>query len=491
MSNPILLGMVEKSIVINNPSRRDETAPGENMGKSTRKAVLGLALAVLAVLAGYNLYLLKTPPRPNILMIGVDALRADHLGCYGYARDTSPAIDRLARQGALFENCLVPTPRTTPTIASIMTGRYPRHHGVRRLRDPLPSDQITLAQVLQSFGYWTLGVQANSVLDGLVDEGFDHLMTAPFEPGVVGWMPADRTTAIALKLLERVQTRPAPFFMWVFYFDPHMPYKPAALRFDKDYQGRFGDELNFLPNKLKLTYANAMTEREREHAVALYDSEIRNLDDQIRILVEAVEEKYPDTIVVLTADHGENLGEHNYYYDHGDLLDQAALRVPLIIRGMEFGKTRVKKLVRSIDILPTLLAHLNIVVPDARFDGTDLAAYALDPDGRLDAFGETGQADEDIVYSAGFRFVRGIEGRLQCLTLGNRRALYIPTPEGPRHAIYDVEKDPAQRVDLGSTPEAQKMFRQLDDWVSNPNQKVQKQTLSPEDRERLRTLGYM
>ncbi len=168
----------------------------------------------------------------NVILIGVDTLRADHLGAYGYRRHTSPNLDRFARESLVFERCITPTPRTTQAVASLMTGRHPVHSGVRTLLDDLPEDATTLATVLRSHGYETISVVAAGVLRGLLEHGFERVLGAQLEKS------ARRTTDAAIERLEAARD---PHFLWVFYRDPHMPYRPRRVVFDRDYDGPHRD----------------------------------------------------------------------------------------------------------------------------------------------------------------------------------------------------------------------------------------------------------
>ena len=454
-------------------------------------ALVTLLLGVFFALLAVNGYRYSTPNRPNILIIGVDTLRADHLGCYGYFRDTSPAIDRLASQGTLFENCFAPIPRTTQSIASLMTARYPQHHGVRNLRDPLPEEEITLAEILQSFGYRTLAVQSNSAVEGLIDQGYDRVVSGKFTENKVAYYTADIVNTIAFDLLGETRKKKAPFFLWVFYFEPHMPYAPKEKFFDAQYEGRFRDRISYEDGQLEHRHNNRMTEVEKKHVEALYDSEIRTVDRQVQLLIDHVEKNYPDTIIIFTADHGENFGERNYYFDHGLVLDQAALRVPLIIKGMDFGTDRVKKVVRLIDVMPTILSHLNIVATGNRFDGVDLLAHVKDQTSHLKAFAETGEVHHQEALDAGLLYLRGISGRPRSVFYKNQNALHIPMEKGVRRELYDFLQDPRQETDLFEQNQSSPLFGWLADWVNDPASKQQNRQLSEKDKERLRALGYL
>ncbi len=424
-------------------------------------------------------------PKPSVIFIGVDTLRADHLGCYGYHRPTSPNIDRFAEDAVLFKNCITPCPRTTQSVASIMTGKYPWEHGVRELHHDLPDGETTLAEVLKEAGYHTISVVATGVLYQKIDRGFDVVVDTKEE-----WK-AEVTTDHAIRELEQAEE---PYFLWVFYRDPHMPYQAHGLPFDSDYDGRFKHFLGFkeIPHG-ELFFKNPMTEREREHAVALYDSEILFLDREIGRLLDYIEERGDDPIIVFLSDHGESLGEHDYYFDHGDLLNQPSIRVPLIIKGLDFPGSRVEKTVRLIDVSPTVLNHLGRR-PDIEVTGVDLAAHASDGGARLPAFSETGKTFYQEAYEVGRRHLEGIPGRLRSVVDNDRKLIYIPTREGISWELYDLESDPEELTNIFPRrpgPELSRMMRQLEEVAHSSGGDDEVPALTEEERRRLRALGYM
>jgi arylsulfatase A-like enzyme len=368
-------------------------------------------------------------------------------------------------------------------VASILTGREPIHHGLRYLNGKLADSETTLAEVLAARGYDTISVAATGFVFGSLAQGFR------VTEGTGGEWAAKETTDRALAALAKAPSRPV--FLFVFYRDPHMPYAPPTRAFDPEYRGRFRDGIDFAPSKGEMVYRNTMTPREREHAVALYDDEIRTLDGELARLLAAVEARRRRPVVVLTADHGEDFGERGVYFDHGDVLGDAALRVPLIVTGIPFGTPRVDRLVRLVDIMPTVLARLGIKVPGVAFDGVDLAKYAKDSAARLDAFAETGDCLLREAFETGHRAIDGIRGRPRALTSGNRRAILVPRPAGATFELYDLARDPLQRTNLYPRADAETMFRRLAERVAADRQEDAPPALAPEDVERLKALGYL
>src|SRR5262245_26979717 len=228
-----------------------------------------------------------TAAAPNLLLVTIDTLRADHLRCYGDAAIETPSMDRLAREGVLLEDAVVQVPQTRPSHASIMTGRYPYEHGVRdNFSQPPRADLPTLATLLKASGFDTAAFIGGFPLtrDAGLNRGFDvyddHLAGGPEGSGqALAERRASRVVDSALAWLGRPRAR--RFFAWVHLYDPHAPYRPPA-PFDKTYSSR------------------------------PYDGEIAYADQQLGRLLEALDRdgRARNTIVLVTSDHGEGLGEH-------------------------------------------------------------------------------------------------------------------------------------------------------------------------------------
>jgi arylsulfatase A-like enzyme len=319
---------------------------------------------------------------PNVVLISIDSLRADHLGSYGYERETSPHIDRLASQGIVFENAIADSPWTLPTHASLFTGLTSRVHRVtfdgRRL-DPL---RTTLAEVLSAAGYQTRGLWSGPYLHPIF--GFDQGFAA--YGGVVGPLAYDDPQAFAAedpvdaarlrrelnRESHRTVTSPTltrkaleflaepherPFFLFLHYFDVHYDYLPPEeiwRRFDPDYEGK----LTSVPFSSHRRIHRDMPERELLHLRALYDGEIFFTDHYVGRVLEALDEHglSERTLVVLTADHGEEFFEHGEKGHRKNLFDEV-MKVPLLLRWpgeLDAGR-RLDTQVALIDVLPTIL----------------------------------------------------------------------------------------------------------------------------------------
>lgn len=293
-----------------------------------------------------------SPNHYNVVLIVVDALRADHLGVYGSKRPTSPHIDRIAAGGTVFNNCFAPVPMTQPSFATMYTSLYPVSHGLMRNDAALSSKAVTLAEILHGAGWETGAVVGASNLDSVfgLNQGFEF-----YEDSLGHKMDPEVKMVDRMKRWERsaeevnhlvlgwVDKQPADhnFFLMVHYYDPHKPYQPPA-PYDSMYERVAGDKIS--------------------EARALYDGEVTYVDQQIGNLVDEFQKRHlkEKTLFLITADHGEGLGDHNWMTHIWKIYDEA-LHIPLIIAGpgIPAGK-RVTAMVQNIDYTPSILDFLNL-----------------------------------------------------------------------------------------------------------------------------------
>jgi len=379
------------------------------------------------------------------VLIGVDTLRPDHLGCYGYSRNTSPNIDRLAGGGVLFENTVSQCPWTLPSFASVLTSLYPTQHGagiyMNRLRTTFP----TLADILSSDGYVTCGIINVSVLSPEfgVDRGFGYYDAPP--PAVK--RIADEVTRDALEWIAHHEHE--PFFLFVHYFDPHLSYSPPApydTLFDPDYQGRVGrsfDRDKYLAMKDDLfRNEGEQTAADWDHIRALYDGEIAFTDEAIGDLLQGLEELdlRDKTLIVFLSDHGEEFFEHKGY-GHGHTLFREVINVPLIfsLPGVLPDGARLSRQARLVDVMPTILDLLDINV-DGRFEGASLVPSLT---GEVPATSvRDGMFPPEVAYSEGLR--RG--GERKSLTTHSWKLIYDVADE--KELLLNLQQDPGEMNDL-------------------------------------------
>jgi arylsulfatase A-like enzyme len=440
-------------------------------------------------------------PRPaSLLLITIDTVRADHLSAYGYARPTSPRIETLAREGMVFRNTFATVPRTTQSVATLLTGLYPKHHRARGLFSFLPLSNTTLAEILKERGYSTWAVVSNIFLQP--GKGFEQGFDSYSNPR--SRFDGDSSPQITDEALEKIRSAPAgtPFFLWVHYLDPHWSYEPEARfaeMFDPEYrpseamkemqEGKF--------HKGDIIFNNPLDPADRKHLVALYDGEIAQVDEQVGRLVDGIPpEIRADLLIVLTSDHGESLGEHGYSFAHGEYLYDGTLRVPLLFvfpgRVPPGGERRSASL---IDVAPSILRLLGL--PDRPgMDGIPL--FASGGSGFVPAGGHDllfAETDYQLIHSANPRFfIPGARGRWSSSRRGSRKLIRIPHPGGDLQELYDLSADPGESrlLDAGAG-EAAELARDLDGWADYEEGAGAnlEQTLTPEQKERLRSLGYL
>jgi arylsulfatase A-like enzyme len=381
----------------------------------------------------------------NVLLIGVDTLRPDHLGCYGYERPTSPNIDRLAAEGVLLEKTVSQCPWTLPSFATALTSLYPSQHGAGINMSTMRTSFPTLAEILRDSGYSTGAVINVSVLrpEFGVDRGFDHYDVA--EPNVR--RTADEVTRIALDWIDL--NRDKPFFAFVHYFDPHLSYAPPApydTLFDPGYRGRVGRSFerdDYLDLKsVLLEQTDQQTGADWNHIRALYDGEIAFTDEAIGKLLAGIADRglTKSTLVVFLGDHGEEFSEHDGF-GHGHTLFREVINVPLIFRlpGRLAGRARVERQVRLVDVVPTVLDLLGIEA-DAHFEGVSLAPL-LTQAGRLERPGQS-LLPPEVAFSEGLQ--RGTERK----GLSAYPWKFVYDMKTGDEVLYDLRQDPAESANV-------------------------------------------
>ncbi|MGA1826322.1 MAG: sulfatase [bacterium] len=346
------------------------------------KIIFILLLILIGLSIAYNSYTKKTDY--NILLISIDALRADHLGCYGYSRNTSPHIDAFAHNNLLFKNFFTVVPKTGPSMTTFFTGKYIQNHGV--VSNPLRRNPIikTLPQLLPK-RYVRAGFVTNLTLNaerGYAD-GFDEYTILDGQKTL---------TSKAIQWLGDNGIR-SKFFLWVHYIDPHGPYTPpdefheifvndryynASKKVALDYTPIKGINENYILGAVP-KYQRLGDIDEVDYYIAQYDAEIKYTDSEIGKLLHYIEAKNltQNTIIIITADHGESLDENNYYFEHGMLVNEGSIHIPLIISHPDVKRPcEINSLLQNTDLAPTILNQCKVKFPTA-IDGIDFSQLFL------------------------------------------------------------------------------------------------------------------
>jgi len=323
--------------------------------------------------------------KPNILFIVMDTVRADHLSCHGYYRNTTPNIDNIAGEGILFESCIAEAPWTLPTHASIFTSMFPRKHGTDMEHQWLEDDFQTVAEVLRQHGYKTLGYSNNPYVspETNLSQGFDTFevtLLGRYEAGseLTDWLKmnvakrylqnffltdngACRTNRVVKEWIADAHQAETPFLLFINYMEAHIPYYPPR-EFAMPYLGQDADLAEAMSiNQSIEPYIFGQLEMDAEDFEtlrALYDGKISYLDFRMEQLFDYLRELeiWDDTILIITSDHGENFGEHNLM-NHRLCVYDTLLHVPLIIRYPELAESgiQVDEQVQLTDLFPTIL----------------------------------------------------------------------------------------------------------------------------------------
>src|SRR5579864_1758994 len=353
-----------------------------------------------------------TRQRPDIFLITIDTLRADHVQCYGYRRVQTPALNRLAADGFRFTQAFTPSPITNPSHVTIMTGLLPSHHGVTDFAVPLDASHATLAILLRNAGYHTAAFIGAAVLDSNtlgpgLDHGFDYYDNFPREPQTKErFGRLERRAMVVVDRAERwLDAHPTgPHFVWIHLYDPHDPYEP--------------------PKPYSQIY--------RDH---LYDGEIAYTDSALAHFLSYLDKRdwYRRGLIVAVGDHGESLGEHGED-THGIFLYDTTIHVPLIIKlPVKAAKQAaahsgvVNAQVRTTDILPTILDVLGMRGPSG-LDGQSLkVAFGTGMIESRPSFGET-----DYPLRFGWAPLRSLRS-------DNSKLIEAPRPE-----FYNLKSDPGE-----------------------------------------------
>jgi arylsulfatase A-like enzyme len=424
----------------------------------------------------------------------VDTLRADHLSSYGYQRATTPHIDQLAEDGTLFLHTIAQIPETLPSLCSIMTSSYPIDLAGRKNGYKLSTDKKTLAEHYKITAYH--GGLCKFLYAGFKYRDcrgfqfYDDTCQMLFSISHPVRELLKKTTKSAYRWIESNAEK--KFFLWVHYNDPHSLYNPPSpfdLIFSKhpdDNKMASNVDLFFriIKNRIKLNELGV------QYMIDRYDGEIAFVDMHLGRLLEKFKEPgLKNTIIVFTSDHGESLGEHKYFFDHGDFLYEDQIKVPLIISHPKLPKNQiVRSQVESVDIMPTIFDFIKVAT-EANLRGRSLLPLLYNED-EID-FEKFAFSESDICQESSPRLCSpiGIQGKLYSLRTGKWK--YI-LDKNDQSELYNLLEDPLEMQNL--IDEEKELAGLLDarikSLIAGKDDKGE-QSLSEETKEKLKSLGYL
>ena len=435
---------------------------------------------------------------PGVLLISIDTLRADHVGCYGYHRPTTPVLDRLAEEGIRFARMYSVSSWTLPAHMSLMTSRYPHGHKVERSDRALAPMIPTLAQALSERGMRTGAIISWFYVSARFgfDRGFDDFIELlPEREELAASYKAADVVDRASAWLRRVARQRKPFFLFVHLFDPHLHYSPPP-PFDRKFASETGGLVDGTYDSLSPYIKGLHAEPARispqdlEQAVALYDGEISYTDTEIGRLLDLLDQLSLEdsTLVIVTSDHGEEHDDHGSMEGHQWTLYDEILHVPMIARlpGGPRGKV-VDAMAEIIDVAPTVLDWLGLQLTPG-FRGRSLLPLA--------AGEEAG--GERLVYSKTERFnskqaVRSAAHKLiHTVDIGMNS---FGVPVEPGYELYDLRSDPREQKNIysESSAVAQDLKKALLHWLATrePAEPGEEVEFTEKEKKRLRSLGYL
>jgi len=430
------------------------------------------------------------PGTPNVLVLLVDTLRADALGVYGAEPSRTPTLDRLAAEGLVFEHAVAQSSWTLPSVASLLSGLHPRSHGAvrsqpvdddERGRGELLSDAVTTwAEQAAHAGITTVGVSANPLVSRATNlaQGFETFVEFSWDPAGRNWTPAAAVNRTFLRWLER--NRGHRFVAYLHYMEPHDPYTPpAAFRPAAPAGVRPAIAAGWVrdtADALNRKGAPPLSAAEIGHLRHLYHGEVGAWDAELAMLLDGLAAfgVRDSTLVIVTADHGEEFQEHGRLR-HGSQLYQESIRVPLVIFGPGVRAGRRTDLAQGIDLFPTITALLGIATPPGL------------PGRNLLRGGGAGAAVSETAVG-----IAPAGNRIEVLSLVMAGWKLIHAPALGRFELYDLGRDPAERENrYGTAPEGDSMRQVLQRWRETVPAPPQPSGYDASFGDRLRALGYV
>lgn len=484
----------------------DAHAPGGSgaLRPITRRHALRLGGAAAAAAALGPFACSRTPPYEgparHVIVVSLDTTRRDHLACFHPSFVRTPRLDALAAESIVFENHVTPVTTTLSAHTSMFTGTYPQSHGVPRNGFVLHADNVLLTEVLARVGFRTAAVLGSFALDSrfgfargfdVYDEEFDVLVGSGIDQNQRIARSVTDTVASTLDSLDA----PEHLFLFVHYFDPHAPYAPPP-PFDRAYLDEAGR-----PSIDPATHpmpSFAALEPDAQQLAIRYAAEVSYMDTQVGRLLDALAAAgiLEESILVLTADHGEILGSApgSRPFDHGWTVYEPEVRVPLLVRlpGARRGGTRSRAPSSHVDLLPTLTGYLGLPTPEG-VDGLPLDLETDTYDADRIRFSEATKPWKNVETDP--RWINALKAR----SARRGRYKFIRTVYRGLEELYDVEADPEERENLlaGGDPEHLRIAGELKGallaWTdaAEPLASRFDESQREETMERLRSLGYI
>ncbi len=425
----------------------------------------------------------KVPKRPNVILISIDTLRADHLSSYGYYRKTTPNIDKLASDGILFKQVVAQAPFTLASHMSLMTSLYPSFHKIYLLKGSRLDNKITtLAEVLYNKNYKTWAITGGGQLNSNYgfSKGFEIYTeyTAPK-------YDVEKKVNEAINFIEK--NKGLNFFIFFHSYKPHAPYTPEPpfdKIFDSGYKGNIDGSLSTIDainnGSLKIS------PEDKNHIISLYDGEIREVDNSLGKFFSYLKKNglYDNSLIIFTSDHGEEFGEHGKIGLHSHTLYDELLLIPLIIKlpaNAQKGKI-IYNQVQSIDIFPTILQLIGIKDKSIILQGSPIAKLIFNRNNKKDNYAFTERLTEDNIK------LRAIRGK-------DFKFIYEDNGKGEIYYYFNLNNDPKEQNNIEILPDISKKFIAslnflIKEEKIKPHQ-LKEQEIDKETTEILKSLGYV
>jgi len=439
--------------------------------------IVGTVLLYNGAIYGYKE--LNRPHGPNVILITIDTLRADHLGSYGYRRDTTPNIDKLAQKGVLYEYAYSQAPWTMPSMSSMHTSYYPTQIKIKSIKSKIHDNFITLAEFLRNNFYKTSAVISNIVVSEIFgfSQGFETYDQTPLRA-------RDELTShlVTDKALEYIaDNRDNKFFLWLHYMDPHSNYiHHPQFNYAQDYNGLLGKNVHSGDlNKIRRSLDNA----DLEYIKDLYDEEISYTDMQIGRVLDSLSDYglENNTVVIITADHGEELMDRNRF-GHNKTLYQELIHVPLIIYMPSRGEARATRSKSSVEIRSLAKTIVELCgLNNNHFGGENLLLIAEEKTADTYAYSQKPIGRERYP-------------KLEAISSGKWKL--IKNIQNDTYELYDLEADPGEETNLFGSEDTDKI---LINGLISKSSAIEKESVvetaevefKEEEIEKLKALGYI